>query len=75
MYYIFLAQMGVAVILQVLFYHPPNFRQLHGNDRTRMQEVKRIDFVGCFLLVAGLCLFLLGVSWGQFEPMPVNLLY
>lgn len=64
-YYIFLILMFFAILLQVAFYRPPSFRQLHGNDRTRMQEVKRIDVVGAFLLVAGLTLFLLGVSWGE----------
>lgn len=56
--------MGVAIVLQVAFYRPPSFRQLHGNERTRMQEVKRVDWVGIFLMVAGLFLFLLGISWG-----------
>ncbi len=64
-YYIFLILMGVSIVLQFFFYHPPSFRQLHGNDRTRMEEIKRIDWVGAFLLVAGLVLFLLGVSWGM----------
>ena len=57
--------MGVAIVLQLLFYRPPNFRQLHGDERTRWQEVKRIDWVGMILLVAGLMLFLLGISWGR----------
>ena len=64
-YYIFLVMMGVAIILQVLFYRPPSFRQLHGSERTVMQEIKRVDWVGMFLIVAGLVLFLLGVSWGM----------
>lgn len=68
-YYIFLAMMGVAIILQILFYRPPTFKQLHGNDRTPMDELKRIDWVGAFLLTSGLTLFLLGVSWGG-EPLP-----
>lgn len=34
-----------------------------------MQEVKRVDFGGIFLLVSGLTLFLLGVSWGG-NPKP-----
>jgi hypothetical protein len=58
--------MGIALILQVVFYWPPSFRQLHGNERTRMQELKRVDWVGMFLMVAGLLLFLLGISWGMF---------
>jgi hypothetical protein len=58
--------MGVAIILQFIFYWPPSFRQLHGNERTRMQELKRVDWVGMFLMVSGLLLFLLGISWGMF---------
>lgn len=57
--------MGLAITLQFLFYRPPNFEQLHGHDRTRVQELKRIDWIGIFLLVAGLVLFLLGISWGE----------
>jgi hypothetical protein len=58
--------MGCAFIMQFIFYHPPTFQQLHGGKRTVMEEVKRIDFVGAFLMASGLTLFLLGVSWGWF---------
>ena len=67
--------MGIALILMVLFYHPPSFRQLHGNGRTRMDEVKRIDWIGMLLLVAGLVLFLLGVSWGMMQWLSINSRY
>ena len=66
--------MGVAIVLQVLFYRPPSFRQLHGSERTRMQEIKRVDWIGMFLIIAGLVLFLLGVSWGKYcdsEPKTI----
>lgn len=56
--------MGVAAILQIVFYRPPSFHQLHGGKRTIVQELKRVDFVGIFLMTAGLSMFLLGVSWG-----------
>jgi hypothetical protein len=49
----------------MIFYNPPNFRKLHGQSRSRLSEVKKIDYVGILLLVAGLFLFLLGVSWGE----------
>ncbi|KAI1613098.1 fungal trichothecene efflux pump [Exophiala viscosa] len=68
-YYSYLMMMGLALLLQILFYHPPSFQQLHGGKRTVMQEVKRIDFVGIFLMVAGLSMFLLGISWGG-SPLP-----
>jgi hypothetical protein len=57
--------MFFSILLQLAFYRPPNFRQLHGNDRTKLEEFWRIDGIGAFLLVAGLTLLLLGVSWGK----------
>lgn len=60
---------GVGWIIQIFVYKPPNFQQLHGSHRTKRGEVKRIDFGGIFLLIAGLTLFLLGVSWGG-NPQP-----
>ena len=65
--------MGLALLLQILFYHPPSFQQLHGGKRTVMQEVKRIDFVGIFLMVAGLSMFLLGISWGSYASVSFQL--
>lgn len=59
----------MALFIQTFFYHPANFHQLHGARRTRMQELRRVDFGGIFLLVSGLTLFLLGVSWGG-RPQP-----
>lgn len=29
-----------------------------------MEQIKRVDFVGVILFVAGLLLFLMGLSWG-----------
>ncbi|KIX97078.1 uncharacterized protein Z520_07192 [Fonsecaea multimorphosa CBS 102226] len=69
-YYIFIPCMAFCLLLQFLCYRPPSFRQLHGT-RTRMEELRRIDYVGIFLMVAGILLFLLGVSWGG-QPLPWN---
>ncbi|KIV91538.1 hypothetical protein PV10_06067 [Exophiala mesophila] len=68
-YYIYIIFMAIATISQFFFYKPPSFKQLHGGKRTIMQEVKRIDFVGLFLLTAGMVLFILGISWGG-QPVP-----
>jgi hypothetical protein len=56
--------MAFVLVMQVIFYRPPSFQQLHRGNRTKMGELKRVDYVGCFLIVAGLVLLLLGVSWG-----------
>ncbi|OAL40510.1 hypothetical protein AYO20_00246 [Fonsecaea nubica] len=68
-YYIYLIITGAAFLIQLFAYHPANFQQLHGVRRTRMQEFQRVDFGGFFLIVVGLTLFLLGVSWGG-NPKP-----
>lgn len=62
-YYIQIIMLTGALVLQLIFYKPPDYRQLHG-ERSRLVELKRVDWVGLFLLVAGLSLFMLGVSWG-----------
>lgn len=36
---------------------------LHMN-RSRLDQIKRQDYVGLFLFTVGLTLFVLGVSWG-----------
>ncbi|KAH0847595.1 hypothetical protein FOPE_00742 [Fonsecaea pedrosoi] len=68
-YYIYLILVGSGWIIQILVYHPPTFDQLHGGHRSRRREFKRMDHFGLFLLVAGLTLFILGVSWGG-NPQP-----
>ncbi|KAK5705984.1 hypothetical protein LTR17_021195 [Elasticomyces elasticus] len=62
-YYINLILSGLAIILAVAFYHPPIFEQLH--TRTSKRKVLReLDYLGMLLFVAGLVLFLIGLSWG-----------
>ncbi|KAI1612335.1 fungal trichothecene efflux pump [Exophiala viscosa] len=67
-YYIQIILMTCALGLQIIFYKPPNFKQLHG-QRSFRRELMRVDYVGIFLLVSGLSMFLLGVSWGG-QPTP-----
>lgn len=56
-----------GALLWFFFYYPPSYVQLHGEKSRKRDELKKINFVGVFLLIAGLSLFLLGISWG--EPM------
>lgn len=46
------------------FYHPPSYTQLHGKKSSKRDELKKVDYIGMLLLIAGLALFLLGISWG-----------
>ncbi|KAJ4346641.1 uncharacterized protein N0V89_010572 [Didymosphaeria variabile] len=63
-YYIFIIMMVPGALLWTIFYHPPSYVQLHGKKSSKVDEIKKVDFVGVFFLVAGLTLFLLGISWG-----------
>ncbi|KAF2011410.1 fungal trichothecene efflux pump [Aaosphaeria arxii CBS 175.79] len=63
-YYIFIMMQVPGSLLWFFFYHPPSYVQLHGKKSSKIDELKKIDFIGVFLLTAGLALFLLGISWG-----------
>ncbi|KAL5119952.1 hypothetical protein ACEQ8H_002050 [Pleosporales sp. CAS-2024a] len=54
----------ITVALYQFLYHPPTYSQLHVNGKTKWQAFKELDFVGIFLFIAGIVLFLIGVSWG-----------
>ncbi|CAK7222137.1 hypothetical protein SBRCBS47491_004767 [Sporothrix bragantina] len=62
-YYLLIIANVTAAALYSLFYFPPNFHQKHGTD-TVMRWVKNYDYIGMFLYLAGLLLFILGLSWG-----------
>lgn len=62
-YYLDIIITFVAVLLFYFCYHPPGFELLHKN-RSRIAQLKRVDFVGTLLYTAGLILLQLGVSWG-----------
>jgi hypothetical protein len=55
---------AIGTAFWFVFYHPPSFVQMHGKSINRWTVTKQQDFIGIFLLVSGLTLFLLGVSWG-----------
>jgi MFS family permease len=53
-----------GTILWWLCYHPPSYTQLHGKKSSKLAELKKVDWIGVLLLIAGLTLFLVGISWG-----------
>nr|AVM39108.1 putative trichothecene efflux pump [Trichoderma taxi] len=69
-FYIYII-IAVSTVLAFIFYHPPSFAQLHGKKISRRDELMKVDWIGAFLLTAGMTLFLLGVSWGG-SPDPWN---
>lgn len=63
-FYLDIIVAGLATVLFFFFYHPPNFALLHKN-RSRMEQLKRMDFVGLVLFTGGLATFLIGLAWGS----------
>ncbi|EON68727.1 hypothetical protein W97_07985 [Coniosporium apollinis CBS 100218] len=55
---------GIATILYLIFYHPPTYEQLHVGGKTKMQQLKSLDWLGIFLFTTGLTVFLIGLNWG-----------
>jgi MFS family permease len=62
-YWLLTIMNGVGTLLWFFFYHPPTFLMKQGNKR-RMAVIKNFDYIGALLFVAGLLLFLMGLSWG-----------
>ncbi|KAI0409938.1 fungal trichothecene efflux pump [Xylaria palmicola] len=62
-YHINTIVVAVAVVLLFFFYHPPTFDLLHER-KTKRQILQQLDYVGSFLWIAGLTLFLIGISVG-----------
>ncbi|KAG9241653.1 fungal trichothecene efflux pump [Calycina marina] len=54
----------VAAGISFLFYHPPTYEQLHVGGKSKIRQLKELDWIGIFLFVAGLVLFLIGLNWG-----------
>lgn len=56
----------IAAAGTLLFYHPP--RRIF-QDRTKLQVLGELDYIGLFLYTAGVTLFLLAIGWaGQQHP-------
>lgn len=51
-------------VLIVHSYFPPTFDQKYAHRKTKRQVLQDFDFIGLVLLVGGLLIFLMGISWG-----------
>jgi len=63
-YYLGIILNVVALALWYFFYHPPHYRMLHVNGRSRLNLLKNMDWIGIFLFSGGLTIFLIGLNWG-----------
>ena len=56
---------AVGLILTIFFYFPPP--RVNSQGLSRMEVVKQIDFVGGFLSIFGMLLFMAGLQWGGYQ--------
>lgn len=62
-YYLMIIVNALSGTLYFFFYHPPTFH-MKFKRRSKMQQFKDFDFIGCLLFTAGLLCFVMGLSWG-----------
>jgi MFS family permease len=62
-YYLIIAINAFSTLCWVLFYHPPTFRMKHSSA-SRMDLIKKFDYIGLVLFTGGFLIFLMGLSWG-----------
>jgi len=53
----------LSLVLTFFWYHPVN-QYIHEEGASTWQQILETDFVGSFVFIAGLVLFLLGLSFG-----------
>lgn len=51
-------------VLKENSYYPPTFDEKYKHKKTKRQVIQDFDFIGLILLVGGLLIFLMGISWG-----------
>ena len=62
-YYILIAINAASVLCWYFFYHPPTYKMLHRRTAAKTL-LRRFDWIGLVLFVAGLFTLLMGLSWG-----------
>ncbi|KAL1956392.1 hypothetical protein VTO42DRAFT_7375 [Malbranchea cinnamomea] len=56
---------GLGLLVTVAFYHPPP--RVNSKGLERKEVIRRIDFVGGFLSISGMIVFLAGLQWGGYQ--------
>lgn len=56
---------SIGFFLTLIFYFPPE--RTNSAGLSKMEVIKRIDFIGGFLSIFGLILFMAGMQWGGFQ--------
>lgn len=59
----------IAFVILAIWYKPPP--RINSLGLSKMEVLKRIDFIGAFLSISGVTIFLVGLNWGK-QPYPWN---
>lgn len=55
----------IGLVLTIIFYHPPP--RVNSEGLTRGEILRQIDYVGGFLSIGGMLLFMMGMQWGGYQ--------
>ncbi|PVH88870.1 MFS multidrug transporter-like protein [Cadophora sp. DSE1049] len=55
----------IGVAMTFIFYHPPP--RVNSSGLSRKEVIAQIDFVGGFLSISGMILFIAGLLWGGYQ--------
>ena len=61
---------AVGLIMTAVFYFPPP--RVNSQGLTRREVLQQIDYLGGFLSIAGMILFLGGLQWGGYQVSYVS---
>lgn len=55
----------IGLVLTAVFYFPPP--RVNSQGLTRREIIQQIDYVGGFLSISGMLLFMMGMQWGGYQ--------
>lgn len=55
----------IGLVLTAIFYHPPP--RVNSQGMSRKEILAEIDYIGGFLSVSGMLLFMMGMQWGGYQ--------
>lgn len=56
---------AIGLIMTIIFYFPPP--RVNSKGLTKMEVIKQIDYVGGFLSITGMLVFMAGLQWGGYQ--------
>lgn len=56
---------AVGLLLTICFYFPPP--RVNSKGLSKMEVFKQIDFIGGFLSISGMLVFMAGLQWGGYQ--------